>query len=254
MNGRVLLVDDNEDFLDSTKDVLEEEGYQISTASSGIEAIRQFNNNRFDVVVMDIKMPGLNGVETLALMKKHDPHVNVIMCTAYIVENLIREALEEGAYAVLNKPFEMDLLIRTIENARDRCHCGYILVADRDPKLCAQLEKVLTGKGHKAIVANDGREALLKARKHAFNLLLLDAKLPVVNCFEVYERIRRMRPDLFATIVTGFHDELDSDTQNKIRKANGITSLTKPLDLDQLLELLDSICTAGNVENMKTGG
>ena len=254
MKGRILLVDDNEDFLDSTKDVLEEEGYQVSTAASGEAAIRQLGNNEVDVVVMDIKMPGLTGVETLTLMKKSNPHVKVIMCTAYIVENLIRQALEQGAYAVLNKPFEMSLLFRTIENARDPLHCGYILIADRDARLCAHLQRVFASKGHKAVIAHDGREAILKARKHVFNVLLLDVNLPVLNWFEVCRRIKRMRPNLFATIVTGSREELDSDTQNKIRNENGITSLTKPMNLDQLLELMESICSAGNVGQLKTGG
>ncbi len=246
MKGRILLVDDNEAFLDSTKDVLEEEGYEISTASSGTEAVRQARSNHFDVVVMDIKMPGINGVETFILMKKRNPHVKVIMCTAYIVENLIRQALEEGAYAVLNKPFEMDLLIRMIENACLSSSCGYILVADGDVKLCAELQSILRDRGHTAVVAHDGKEALLKAREYAFNVLLLDINLPVVNSLEVYRRIKRKQPDLFATIIMGLVNELNSDIQNTLRNESGITSLTKPLHMDQLLELVESICSAGS--------
>lgn len=246
MKGRILLVDDNEAFLDSTKDVLEEEGYQISTASSGTDAVRQARNNFFDVVVMDIKMPGINGVETFILMKKRNPHVKVIMCTAYIVENLIRQALEEGAYAVLNKPFEMDLLIRMIENARQSSSCGHILVADRDVEFCAELQRILKDKGHTVFVAHDGRDALLKAREYAFNVLLLDINLPVVNSLEVYRRIKRKQPDLFAAIIMGLVNELNPDMQNKLRNESGITSLMKPLHMDQLLELLESICSAGS--------
>ncbi len=91
MKGRILLVDDNEAFLDSTKDVLEDEGYEIVTASSGSEAIRQVEAHAFDVVLMDIKMPGLSGVEAFVEMKKLNPAVKVIMCTAYIVESLDQE-------------------------------------------------------------------------------------------------------------------------------------------------------------------
>ena len=105
MKRKILLVDDNEDFLDSTKDVLEEEGYNVQTASSGEEAVRKVEEETLDLVVMDIKMPGLNGVESFIQMKKHRPDIKVIMCTAYIVDGLIRQAIEEGAYTVLNKPF-----------------------------------------------------------------------------------------------------------------------------------------------------
>lgn len=248
MKGRILLVDDNEAFLDSTKDVLEEEGYQISVASSGEEAVRKFGNSHFDVVVMDIRMPGLNGVEAFSIMKKFDPQVRVIICTAYIVENLIREALKEGAYSVLNKPFAMDLLIREIENARQPSRCGHILVADRDEELCARLQEVLAQKSHHVIVAHNGKEALAKAQEHSFNVLLLDLNLPDMNCLDLCTRVKRLQPNLFATIITGLSDEFDSDTQTKMRTLGGITSLTKPLNIDQLLELLESICSAGNPE------
>jgi two-component system, NtrC family, response regulator HydG len=118
VKGRVLLVDDNEEFLDSTKDVLEDEGYEVTTAATGEEAVRAVEAGAFEVVVTDIKMPGINGVDAFVKMKKHDPHIRVIMCTAYIVESLIQRALEEGALAVLNKPFEMNDLLDAIEKAQ----------------------------------------------------------------------------------------------------------------------------------------
>jgi two-component system, NtrC family, response regulator HydG len=122
VKARILLVDDNEAFLDSTKDVLEDEGYEVVTAPSGEEAIRQVEAGDFHIVVMDIKMPGLSGVEAFVEMKKRRAKVKAIMCTAYIVESLIKKALAEGAVAVLNKPFEMDLLLRTIEQSLAHGH------------------------------------------------------------------------------------------------------------------------------------
>jgi DNA-binding NarL/FixJ family response regulator len=207
VKGRILLVDDNEDFLDSTKDVLEDEDYQVLTATSGEDAIRQLGLRDFDVVVMDIKMPGMNGVETLSLVRKRNPKLKVIMCTAYMVENLIRQALEQGAYAVLNKPFEMNLLIRTIENVREPSPCGHVLIADRDAELCAHLQSVLTSRGHKAVVAHDGREALETARTHAFNLLLLDVNLPDISGVEVTRRLRTQGDQTPILILTVHKDD-----------------------------------------------
>ena len=115
---KILLVDDNEAFLDSAMDVLEMEGFDVTTASSGEEGVRKVRSGSFDVVLMDIKMPGLNGVEAFIEMKKHHPNIRVIICTAYMIDDLIRQARREGAFAVLNKPFEIDLLLKTIEAAR----------------------------------------------------------------------------------------------------------------------------------------
>ncbi|MEA1866691.1 MAG: response regulator [Thermodesulfobacteriota bacterium] len=115
MNGRILLVDDNEEFLDSTRDVLENEGYEVVTATSGEEGIELAGAQTFDVVFMDIKMPGMNGVESFIEIKRRNPNVKVIMVTAYSVEDLIRQALEEGVFAILSKPVDMDRLFRMIK-------------------------------------------------------------------------------------------------------------------------------------------
>ncbi|MEW6352419.1 MAG: response regulator [Thermodesulfobacteriota bacterium] len=117
MRGRILLVDDNEEYLDSAKDVLEEEGYSVATASSGEKAVRRILAQNFDVVLMDIKMAGLNGVEALVEMKKHRPSLRVVMCTAHILESMIAMALREGAFAILKKPFKPDELLDTIDSA-----------------------------------------------------------------------------------------------------------------------------------------
>ena len=111
----ILLVDDNEEFLDSTKDVLEVEGYEVFTAKKGEDAIRMVGEQPFEVILMDIKMSGLSGVETFIEMKKINPSVKVIMVTAYSVESLIRQALEEGAYAVFKKPLNMSVLLKEID-------------------------------------------------------------------------------------------------------------------------------------------
>ena len=117
MKKRVLLVDDNTMFLDSARDVLEGEEYAVFTSESGEDALRRTNVQDFPVVVMDIKMAGLNGVETFIMMKRNRPDVRVIICTAHMVEGLIQRAEKEGAFAILKKPVRTGLLLETIERA-----------------------------------------------------------------------------------------------------------------------------------------
>jgi two-component system, NtrC family, response regulator HydG len=242
VKGRILLVDDNEAFLDSTKDVLEDEGYEIVTASSGVEAIRQVEAQSFDLVLMDIKMPGMSGVDAFVEMKKRSPQVKVIMCTAYIVEALIRKALAEGACAVLNKPFEIALLFRTIDNALAMGKGGgTILVADSDKELCSTLEKVLGSSGNDVVVANDGQEALKLAYARKFDIIMLEANLPLINGPELHGLIKAKQPSLRATIIMGFSQEMSPETRTRLAREKGLTKLTKPLDMAQLRELLESI-------------
>ena len=117
MKRRILLVDDNELFLDSARDVLESEGYTVITAESGEEALARVRAEYFPVVIMDIKMAGLSGVATFIEMKKYRPGIRVIMCTAHLMEDLIHKAEEEGAFAVLKKPFSTGVLLEAMERA-----------------------------------------------------------------------------------------------------------------------------------------
>jgi len=244
VKSRILLVDDNIEFLDSTKDVVEEEGFEVVTATSGEEAIRLIGWQNFDLVIMDIKMPGLNGVESFIAMKRHDPDIRVIMCTAYIVEDLIRQALAEGAYAVLNKPFEISLLLRTIESALKGRDGGRILLADRDPQFASILNEFLAAQGHKVVVAENGLDAVKRAGEQEFDILLLDIKLAGLDGVQAYYRVKAVRPDIAAAIITGYSDEIDAATQLALRREKGLISLKKPLDTVQLVNLLENICEA----------
>lgn len=245
MKRRILLVDDNEDHLDSTKDVLEEEGYEVVTACSGEEAVQEARNQVFHIVLMDIKMPGMNGVEAFIEIKKYLPGVKVIMCTAYIVEDLIREALEEGAYAVLNKPFSMDLLLRSIDNALlQSAHGGSILLADQDEKLCEDLNQLLTAHGYQVVVVHDGIAALKVAEAYAFDIVLVEDDLPRMNGLELHRRIMAGQDGVLATIVLTSGRELSFEERRRIPREEGLTVLAKPLDKWQLLELVESICAA----------
>ncbi len=237
MKGRILLVDDNEAFLDSTKDVLENEGYEVVTAVSGEEAVQLFGVHNFDVILMDIKMPGMNGVESLIEIKKLKPGAKVIMVTAYGVEELIREALAEGALAVLHKPLEMTLFFRTIDEARKSGRGGFILVADDDEELCENLTDNLGEAGYQTVAAYNGKEAVEMAETQNFDVLLLDMKLPFLNGLEVYRRIKPLQPNIVAIFITGYAQEM-ADLIQQTLDETAQACLTKPLDMAQLLGLL----------------
>ena len=247
MSPRILLVDDNEDFLDSTKDVIEEEGYEVITATSGEDAVLKAEDLSFDVVVMDIKMPGMNGVEAFIEMKKHRPDVKVIMCTAYIVESTIRQALSEGARAVLNKPFEMDLLLGTIERVlADTPRCK-ILIADRDERFCNRISEFLCAQGFDTATALYGPEAVAKASEVDFDVIILDIGLPLLDGIAAHHKIKVLLPHLTASIITGSAKEMDSGTVRELKRQRGIVSMKKPFDEAELFDLLQHLCLIEHV-------
>jgi DNA-binding NtrC family response regulator len=113
--GKILVVDDDPGMLDTLSDVLTATGYETSMASSGRAAIAKAQANRFDLVVMDVQMPGLNGVQTLHALRALDPHVSVIMMTAYTRDELVVESQRTTGFDVLSKPLDLDRLLPLVK-------------------------------------------------------------------------------------------------------------------------------------------
>ena len=235
---KILVVDDNKEFCQNMADILELKDYEVVTAYDGFEALELVKQNGFGLVLMDVKMPVMNGVETFKKVKEVAPDTSVIMVTAYAVEDLIREALREGAFGSLKKPLDFDQLFGLIERASP--NGKLILVADDDENLCANMKDVLSNKGYRVSVAYDGNMAVEKARKNNFDIMLIDLKLPALNGLETYLSIRDFRPNVVAIMITGYSQEMSKLVQQALQE-NAYTCLEKPIDMDELLSLLGQI-------------
>jgi len=111
----ILVVDDLRSMRLTLGGILEDEGHNIVIVEDGYLAIEEVRKTHFDVIFMDIKMPGINGVQTFREVKKIDPKTVVIMMTAYPVEDLVKRAVSEGAYTCIYKPFDMEKVIALVE-------------------------------------------------------------------------------------------------------------------------------------------
>lgn len=105
---RIMFVDDDPSILDAAKTAIESYGYQVVTAGSGQECLERLDEA--DLIFLDIKMPGMDGIETLKEIKQCDPSIPVIMITAYATVDSAIEAMKEGAFDYIRKPFDMDEL------------------------------------------------------------------------------------------------------------------------------------------------
>ena len=114
---RLLIVDDNPGLCKTLSFALGRKGYAVTTAQDGLEAIERVKERPFDITFMDIKMPLMNGVETYRRIRKIRPKAVVMMMTAYAVEELVQEALQEGAYGITYKPLDVERVIAVIEEA-----------------------------------------------------------------------------------------------------------------------------------------
>lgn len=114
---KVLMVDDEEQFRSTTSKILSRKGYETTLASSGEEAIEILKKSEQDVVVLDIKMPGMDGHEALSRIKEMRPDIQVIMLTGHGTMDSARESLKSKAFEYLNKPCDIDLLAAKINDA-----------------------------------------------------------------------------------------------------------------------------------------
>ncbi len=107
----VLVVDDNEDLLQTFSLILKRRGFNVDTAENGAAAVDKFKAHPVDVILMDIVMPEMNGVEAFRKIREISPRAKVILMTAYSEEELIEIALSEGAHRVVHKPLRVDQMI-----------------------------------------------------------------------------------------------------------------------------------------------
>ena len=114
---RILIVDDDENMCETLSDILEDKGYGVVIARDGARAVAEAGRRHFDLALIDIMMPGMNGVETLRGIKKADPETTTMIMTGHsALEGMVSDALKAGVDGVLYKPFEIATVVEMIES------------------------------------------------------------------------------------------------------------------------------------------
>src|SRR5690242_5054702 len=120
--GRILIVDDQEMMRDSLASTLVREGHEVVACWDGVAAIAKIENGKFDLLITDLKMPKMTGIELLQEVKRLRPELPVVLMTAFATVQTAVEAMKLGAYDYIQKPFdgeEIKLLVeRTLEHSR----------------------------------------------------------------------------------------------------------------------------------------
>ena len=242
MEGKanILIVDDNTSLCRTMSFVLGRQGYAVNTAKDGLEAIERVKKRPFDMIFMDIKMPLMDGVETYRRIKKIRPGAVVMMMTAYAVEDLVQQALEEGAYGIVYKPLDIEKVVSTIEEAAEAKEGALVMVVDDDPGTCTTLKNILIKKGYEVGVANTGEEAIAMAQERAYDIIFIDMKLPTINGLETYLAIRQSNPEVVAIVMTAHRQEM-SDLVEEALHSSAYTCLYKPLEMAELVKLVDEV-------------
>ncbi len=234
---RILVVDDDKRMARTTCDVLRIKGYDAVAVYTGEEAVGKAQSDSFDCVIMDIKMPGISGVEALRQIKEIRPKLPVVLVSAYASEEVITEAKQHGAYAVVSKPVNLQNLLSFLSLLSKE---ESILVVDDDPNFCKTLSDILTMRGYRVETENRA-DRVLGHLDQAYKLVvLLDLKLGSADGVDVLKQIRGKYPTKPVLLVTGYREEMGASIQ-KGQQIGAYACLYKPLETDRLLGFIEDI-------------
>jgi DNA-binding response OmpR family regulator len=185
----------------------------VSTAADGIETLARYDDFRPNMVLLDVRMPELDGIEVLTKIRQKDSDTCIIMVTAVKDEETGRKAIESGANDYITKPIYLEqietaIAVHLLLNAPDP---STVLIVDDLEINRSLLQDYVTSLGHTSILAENGREALSKVRQFNPDMVLLDITMPVMDGIAVLESLKAdpETQDLPVIIISGI-DEMDS--------------------------------------------
>lgn len=230
----ILVVDDDVDTCRNLADILGDLGYQVDTAQDGPTALERIRENAYDIALLDLKMPGMDGVALYREIKRRRSGMVAIIVTAYASSETAHEALTAGAWQILPKPVDFRKLLKLVDEALEQ---PLVLLVDDDQDLCATLWDLLRERGYRVCLAHDEREAEERLRDSAFSLALIDLKLPQGDGTAVFRLVRDTNPKARTVLITGHRSEMDQIVQQVM--AEGADAVCyKPFDVPVLLETL----------------
>ncbi|MFQ5685936.1 MAG: response regulator [Candidatus Scalindua sp.] len=231
----ILVVDDDFSIRETLKGVLEDRGYMVSTAEDGLAAIEMTRRIHYDIMFIDVVMPGIDGFQTLDKIKKISPNTNVIIMTGHNIEHLVEKASSLGASICMPKPIDnMDKLLQTLQTIKKDAIRADILVVDDALSSRETLKEVLEEEGYKVSTAEDGLTAIEMAGKTHFDMALIDVVMPGIDGFQTLDEIKKVAPTIKAIMMTGYDIEQFVEEANL---RNAFAFLSKPIDIVELLQL-----------------
>ena len=232
---KILVVDDMRSMRLTLAGLMEDQGYHVTGVEDGYQAVDAARRTAFDLIFIDIKMPGINGVQTFREIKKISPRSLVVMMTGFAVEDLVKEALEEGAFSVIYKPFDIEKVVSLVESV---LRTVVILVVDGRSSDRKVLSEILRDKGHRVAEAADGNEAIEMVKDSHYDIIFMDIKLPGKDGVATWQEIKAVDPQARVIFMTGFVLE---DSIKQAIEGGAYPVARKPFDVESIIALVKSI-------------
>jgi len=234
---KVLVVDDDKRMVKTLCDILKVKGYEAAEAYTGEEAVEKVKSDNPDCVLMDIKMPGINGVEALNMIKDISPDLPVVLMSAYATEELTEEAKQQGAYTVLNKPLDVQAVLSFLSLLRKE---ESVLIVDDDPSFSKTIKDILEARGYSVQTEADSEKVLGHMEENYKLVVLLNLKLGNTDGLDVLKAIRAKYSTKPVILVTGYREEMTASIEKGLR-IGAYTCLYKPLEAEKMIALVSAI-------------
>ena len=234
--SRVLVADDEEEIRKILSNILEKEGFEVITASDGEQAMQKICSDIPDAVLLDVRMPGLNGMEVLKKIKAIEENLPVVLVTAYADTHQAVEAMKEGAYDYLAKPFDNNEVVwitsralaegklrRNLKSINDRYKGNFSLIegmgpSDKIGRLAADVHRVAKSDFSVIIMGETGSGKELVARAIHGDSARAEAPFVAVDCGAIPENL--LESELFGH-EKGSFTGADRQTAGKFESAHG---------------------------------
>jgi DNA-binding NtrC family response regulator len=236
-DARILVVDDDRDICSNLSDILTDLGYSVDLAHDGPAALALVRERPYDVALLDLKMPGMNGVALYREVKKERASTVALLVTAYAGHATAQEALSAGAWRVVPKPVDFPALLAMVDEALSQ---PLVLVVDDDCDLCANLWDLLRDRGFRVGVAHASQEAADRLRESAFNVVLIDMKIPDSDGDAVFRMVRAASPHARTILITGHRSEMDQLVAQALSEGADAVCY-KPFDVPALLDVVERL-------------
>jgi two-component system response regulator HydG len=234
---KILIVDDDIDNANSLSELFEFEGHEVTTVHTGEQAISAYLTNDYDVAFMDVMMPGKNGVESFLEIKRLKPAARVVMMTGYSVEQLLQQAVENGAMGVLTKPMEPMRVLSMLEEVGPS---GVVVASPGIGKSGEHLHRLLSNAGRNCHLIREPRGQSFDQTAASDSVIIFDLRRSLIESFGYYSQMRNQGCVASAIIMLDAQSS-SAETDDVLRDFAVTGVLNKPFDPMLLLEKLSTL-------------
>jgi len=242
------MVDDEQDFLHAVEPGLARRGFEVTIADTGMGALDILTQQEFDVAVLDVKMPGLDGVDTFREIKRMVPDLPVVLLTGHGNLQQAFETSREGVYEYLTKPCTVERIAQVVREAAERGRVQRpeprgpggeirLLLVDDDLELVRSLTPALERRGIVVSDAHDGVGALELMRDRTFHVGVIDVVMDGMDGLTLLNRLNEKDPFMEVVILTG--NPQVGDVRRGLREG-AFDYLIKPQPVERLVEVISA--------------